>query len=77
MTHPVFPDCCTPWGRTTPSGRVEWVHSFACKVNPNKPLERRPLPSRAETASRAVRVVYDDDYNDYWSDLAFEQEGGR
>lgn len=77
MTHPTFDDCCTPWVRTKPSGRPEYVHRFNCAVAPNRPLDRKPVP-RAEIASHAVRDEPDrDEYEMEWRDLAYELEGGR
>lgn len=74
--HPTYPTCCTTYFRSRPSGRVDAFHAFACKVSPNERIEREA--PRAEVASHATRRDRDDEgYTDYWSDLAFELEGGR
>lgn len=79
MSHPAFyQECCgAPFVRIRPSGSTEHLHRWNCPVSPNLVIDP-VIPRRAETASRAVRTEPDPvAYSDYWSDLAFEQEGGR
>jgi hypothetical protein len=67
--------CCEPVYRDHPS-RVRKYHAATCPVSPGAEIVK---PSRAEVASHAVRTEddYETWYSDYWSDRAFEQEGGR
>lgn len=74
-SHPAYYlDCCKPFVRLTPSGRVQRFHSFACGESPNKVITESTR--RVEVASHALRED-DVQYAEYWADRAFEIDGGR
>lgn len=74
--HPAYwQECCgAPFVRTMPSGRTQHFHRFWCETSPNQVIDP-VVPRRAEMAK--ARRDPDDGYTDYWSDRAFEQQGGR